>query len=232
MKKVMRSHLQPTNFKSVFFICLAFSLILIADISLAQSWYIKPTAEIPLRRGQGSDYKILAIVPDGTAVTIVEEEESWARVTTRDGKEGWILKRYLTQDQPLDQLVESLKKENQALKDKIAEVQAKNEEVSAFNDALHNTLETNKKQLTTTTDKYEKLVKDTSDVIALRNNLNQTAQTATKLQQELGEITAENKRLKASQNIKWFLAGGGTLIFGCIAGMLLSRSKKRKSSLY
>ncbi len=209
-----------------------FFVILFASNSLAQTWYIKPSAEIPLRRGQGTDYRILAIVADGTAVNISEEDESWANVTTAEGKEGWILKRYLTKDKPLQIVVESLQQENASLTAKHALLQAKNTELKEFNTALQNTLDNNNKELESTTGKYQKLMEDTADVIAIKKNLDQSKQTITKLQQDLGSIAAENKRLKASQNIRWFLAGGGTLIFGCIVGMILSKSKKRKSSLY
>ncbi len=207
-------------------------LFIFVSSGLAQTWYIKPSAEIPLRRGQGTDYRILAIVPDGTAVTLVEEIDSWAKVATEDGKEGWILKRYLTKNRPLSIVVESLQKENASISAQLGLLQTKNDELKEFNTALQNTLENNNKELESTTTKYQRLMEDTADVIAIKNNLDQSKQTITKLQQDLGSIAAENKRLKASQNIRWFLAGGGTLIFGCIIGMTLSRSKRRKSSLY
>ncbi len=209
-----------------------FCMIIVAGNSLAQTWYIKPSAEIPLRRGQGTDYRILAIVADGTAVNITEEDESWAKVTTAEGKEGWILKRYLTKDKPLQIVVETLQQENASLSAKLALLQAKNSELKEFNTALQNTLDNNNKELESTTGKYQKLMEDTADVIAIKKNLDQSKQTITKLQQDLGSVAAENKRLTASQNIRWFLAGGGTLIFGCIVGMIFSKSKKRKSSLY
>ncbi len=213
--------------------CCCFLLLLFcAEIVLAQTFYIKPSAEIPLRRGQGSDYKILAIVPDGTAVTLLEEADSWARVTTEDGKEGWLLKRYLTEEPPPDQLLAQLRRENNELEEEAATLRAENEELAAVNTALRDTLENNEEQLASTTAEYQKLINDTADVIAIKNSLNQSRETITKLQQELGIIAAENKRLDASRNIKWFLAGGGTFIFGCIIGMISSRSKKRKSSLY
>jgi SH3 domain protein len=217
---------------SALFLCCMLIMIIFANLALAQTWYIRPASEIPLRRGQGSDYKILAIVPDGTAVSIIEENETWAKVVTDDKREGWILKRYLTEDPPLEIRLDSLQKENTALKATMADLRLKNEELSAFNTAMQNTLDHNQEQLAVTTDKYQELVNDTADVITIKSNLDQSKQTIAKLQQELGSVTAENKRLKASQNIKWFLAGGGTLIFGCIAGMIFSQSKKRKSSLY
>jgi SH3 domain protein len=211
--------------------CVAF--LLFATASMAQTWYIKPTAEIPLRRGQGTDYKILAIVSDGVPVTITEEDDTWAKVTTENGEEGWILKRYLTRDVPLDRVVASLRKENNSLKEKLDTIEQQNEELQRLKTALEETLANNKSELASTTEKYRNLVDDNKNVIEMKQDLLESRQTVTSLQQKIGSVVAENERLKASQRIKWFLAGGGTLIFGCLVGLLSAKaSKKRKSSLY
>ena len=198
----------------------------------AQTWYVKPTAEIPLRRGQGSDYKILAIVSDGVPVSIIEENDTWAKVTTTDGKEGWILKRYLTQQTPLDQVVTTLKSENRTLEQQLTETRAENEELQRVQEALENTLANQKQELATLAEKHNTLVEDTANVITIKSNLEKSREAITDLQQKIGVVVAENNRLKASQNIRWFLAGGGTLILGCIIGLIISRSRKKKSSLY
>jgi SH3 domain protein len=208
-------------------------LLFCTTSAVAQTWYIKPTAEIPLRRGQGTDYKILAIVSDGVAVNITEEDDTWAKVTTESGEEGWILKRYLTTDVPLDKVVAALRTENNKLKEKIDTVQQQNEELQRHKSALEGTLANNKSELASTTEKYRSLVEDNENVITMKKDLMESRQTVTGLQQKIGVVVAENDRLKASQRIKWFLAGGGTLILGCIVGLLSGKaSKKRKSTLY
>ena len=207
--------------------------LLCATSSMAQTWYIKPTAEIPLRRGQGTDYKILAIVANGVAVSIKEENDNWAKVTTENGEEGWILKRYLTQDVPLDKVISALREENSKLKEKVDTIQQQNEELQRLKTALEETLANNKSELSSTAEKYRNLAEDNENVITMKKDLSESRQTVASLQQKIGAVVAENKRLKASQRIKWFLAGGGTLIFGCVVGLLGGKaSKKRKASLY
>ncbi len=233
MKKAPSHH--PSSCRRVVIMlssCILLTFFAVVDSAPAQTWYIKPTAEIPLRRGQGSDYKILAIVANGTPVTISEEIDSWAKVTTTDGKEGWILKRYLTDEPPLEERFQQMEQQNIQLEEEVALLQSENEKLQALNTALEDTLENNKTELNSTMSEYQLLVEDTSDVITIKNSLEQSRLVITDLQQELGAVTAENERLKASRNIKWFLAGGGTLVFGCVVGMVSARSKKRKSSLY
>lgn len=207
-------------------------LLIFSTVAAAQTRYIKPTAEIPMRSGQGRDYKILAIVANGDAVTMLEENEAWAKIVTEDGIEGWILKRYLSSEEPLESQVATLREENKELLQQIGELQDRNEELLASNAALKETLANNREQLDSAAAKYEALVNETADVINIKENMTKSRQTVSRLQRQLGSVVAENKRLKASRNIKWFLAGGGTLIVGCIIGAMTRKSKKGRSSLY
>ncbi len=210
---------------------LSFSTLSVS-FTFAQSWYIKPSSEIPLRRGQGTDYKILAIVPNDTELNIIEDNAPWAKIRTLDGKEGWILKRYLTQEKPLKLLVDTLRSKNTALMENQATTKKENDKLVVLNKKLQQELDGCLANLVDTRQQYQTLTEETSDVIRIKDNLAQSRQTTTRLQQELASVSEENGQLKGRQNIKWFLAGGGTLIFGCLVGILLSKSRKKRSSLY
>jgi SH3 domain protein len=215
----------------VFSIILTFSLFV--STAMAQSWYVKPSSEIPIRRGQGTDYKILAIVPDGTEVNIIEENAPWVKVVTQEGKEGWVLKRYLSQEKPLHEVVTILQRKNTDLEEVQAVVSTRNDELTSRNIKLQQDLDNCIVDLTETQQQYQTLVQDTADVILIKENLTKNRGAVVKLQKELSAVSQENKQLKSSQDIKWFLTGGATLIFGCIVGMIFSRSsRKKKSSLY
>jgi len=213
-------------------VSLSCMLLVFSTVAAAQTRYIQPTAEIPMRSGQGRDYKILAIVANGDAVTMLEEDEAWAKVVTEDGIEGWILKRYLSREKPLDSLVATLKEENSELLGQIESLREQNEELQTSNTALKETVANNREQLDSAAAKYDRLINETADVVGIKTNLTESRKEITRLQQQIGSVTAENKRLKASRNIKWFLAGGGTFIAGCTIGAMARKSKKHKSSLY
>lgn len=216
-------------FQALVTICVLFFSVLPA---LAEVWYVKPSAEIPLRRGMGSDYKITAILQNGTQLSILEENAPWVKVVTPKGKEGWILKRYLEQDKPLNQVVENLRKENASLKEENASISSQMDEITGQNDNLKSDLTARMSELSDTQEQYQTLTRDTADVILLKENFDKSQETIETLKNELNVVTSENDTLRSNQNIKWFLAGGGTLIFGAIVGRTSARSKKRKSSLY
>jgi SH3 domain protein len=151
---------------------------------------------------------------------------------TQNGTEGWLLKRYISQEKPLAQLVETLRKENDSLKERWDTITAENKEVGSRNEQLQQELNSCVAALSETRDQFQTLQDETADVVRIKNELATSQELITSLRQQLGTIAAENDQLRDNQSIKWFLAGGGTLIFGCIVGIASSRSRRRKSSLY
>ncbi len=217
------------TFQALLTICILLFSVLPA---LAEVWYVKPSAEIPLRRGMGSDYKIIAILQNGTQVSLLESQPPWAKVVTPKGKEGWILKRYLEQDKPLRTVVEKLREENESLKKENVSISSTVDEITGQNSTLNSELAARMTELSDTQDQYRTLTEDTADVVLLKENFDKSQETIKTLENELSMVTNENDKLRSNQTIKWFLAGGGTLIFGTIVGRTSARSRKRKSSLY
>ncbi|MFW2367195.1 MAG: TIGR04211 family SH3 domain-containing protein, partial [Desulforhopalus sp.] len=113
-----------------------FLLFCLVSTAMAESWYIKPSAEIPLRRGQGTEFKIDAILGYGAEITVLEEDGSWVRVSTENGREGWMLKRYISQEKPLVQLVDTLREENASLKERWDSITGENKEMITRSEQL------------------------------------------------------------------------------------------------
>ena len=110
-------------------ILLLSNLLLSVEIK-AKTFYVSDTElKANVRSGSGFDRRIIAMLPSGTRVTLITEEGGWAEVALKDGRRGWILKRYLsdrpawrvtaqelaTENQSLQQQVSNLKHNNQSL---------------------------------------------------------------------------------------------------------------------
>ena len=208
----------------------------------AESQYVIPSAEIPIRRGQGTDYKIVALVSDGTRVEVVERGESYSLVRLDNDKEGWILTRFLSDTPPLTQVVEQLTRENEALKllqeQSEEKLVVQEQQSSQKLDELSQTLtETDQALRATQTEKsalaasFEKLRKDTANVLEIKQELTDIAAENKAIKEKLSVLVRENEELKNDEKINWFLAGGGVLLLGIIIGKITSRSRKRKPSL-
>jgi SH3 domain protein len=210
------------------------ALLLVFSASLcavAQTLYVKPSSEITLRRGQGTDFKIMAVVRDGTAVELLSEENDWAQVRLPEGKEGWVLRRYLSEMPPLGEQLAQLEQEKAALTRTSEALQQRLDETLAEKDRIDREYQLCLAEHSDISDKYLTLQEDTADVIQTKENLKQAQTQLVDLQAQLSAVRQKNEGLAKSQTLKWFLAGGGVLFLGWVIGLFSGRSRKKRSSL-
>jgi SH3 domain protein len=210
---------------------LAFVLLCSSSASAA-TWYVKPSAEVPIRSGQGADFKILAVVPDGMTVELLEEVAPWARVRTPGGTEGWLLKRYLTSEPPLSVAVATLQTEKTRLEGTNDEISRKYNELSAAYAQNEQELNVCRVERDEALHNYETLRQDTADVIGLQKRLAETTGELNDTREKLTALEVATNEHKRNTSILWFLAGGSVMLSGWFLGMMTARSRKRKTSLY
>jgi SH3 domain protein len=233
---IIRRITKPSTSLSVFLLILTlflpFSTILFSGTPvLAKTSYVKPSSEVVVRKGQGIKYKIVAVVKDGVSVEFLEEGDSYAKVRLANGKEGWMLKRFLSDEPPLKQVVASLRTEKEKMKRKEIEVGQKLKEVSstlARTETEFDAILAERDQIRTD---YQNLQQDTANVVQTKNDLLKTVKENESLLQKLASVEQENNSLKKNTAIKWFLSGGGVLLVGMFIGMRSSKSRRRTTSL-
>lgn len=224
-------------------ICLVFFFFTLAGGSaLAERLFVKPSSEITMRRGQGTDFKIVAVIKDGTPVELLSTSDDWAQVQLESGREGWVLKRFLSDEPPLGEQVQSLQREKQVLSQTAQSMKQRLDALVAEKDEVESRLSDEKEQvekelnecvveLTTINDTYLRLQEDTADVVQTKNDLERAQAQVEDLDKQLQLLQEQNKRLSRTETLKWFLAGGGVFLVGWIIGMISRRSRKKRSSL-
>jgi SH3 domain protein len=208
-----------------------FALFLSVSTALAETRYVKPSAEVVVRTGQGNDYKIVGMVKDGDSVVLLQEDESYSMVRLGNGKEGWMLKRFLSEEPPLIDIVASLRAESEELSRKEVDAAQKNKEMSALLSQTKIEFDTIVAERDQVLRDYQTLQRDTADVVKIKNDLQKTAEENQLLAQKLETIEQENNQLKKDRAVNWFLAGAGVLCVGVAVGRLPSPSRRRKPSL-
>ncbi len=215
-----------------FILFLQFNAILFSGTEVfAKTQYVKPSSEVVVRRGQGTDFKIIAMVRDGISVEFLEATEDYAKVRLANGKEGWMLKRFLSDEPPLKDIVVSLRTEKEEIKQREIET---NQKLKAISSTLTQTtveLDSTLAERDEIRANYLTLQQDTADVVQIKKNLQKTGQENKVLLQKLALMKQESENLKNDKALKWFLAGGGVLLIGIIIGRMTSRSRRRKPSL-
>jgi len=212
--------------------CLVFLFCFISSDLSAAVWHIKPTTEVPIRTGQGTDYKIITVVSDGTEVALLEMDGDWVRIQLDNGKEGWTLKRYLSDEKPLQAQVMELEQNKTQLEAKLAETDTRLTELMQLHSQTEQDLTGCVAERGNITDNYQRLQQDTADVVQTKEKLAATEEQFSELSGRLTDLQLENARLKKNSSLIWFLAGSGVLLSGLLIGFLSGkRNKKRRSSL-
>jgi len=224
-------------------ICLVLSLFIItAPAARAATLYVKPSSEITMRRGQGTDFKVIAVIKNGTPVELLSSVDDWAKVQLESGKQGWVLKRFLSPDPPLGEQVQQLQREKEVLSQTAQSLKRRADALVSERDEIEARLTDEKDQvekqlndcvieLTTINDKFLRLQEDTADVIQTKNDLEQAQAQVVDLETQLNLVKEDNRRLRKTETLKWFLAGGGVFFGGWLIGMISRRSRKKRSSL-
>ncbi len=221
-----------------------FVIVLSPVFSIADTLYVSDQLVITVREGQGNEYKIIKTLKTGTPVEVIEESEDHMLVRTKDGKEGWVLKRYLTADTPKEEIIAGLQVQIESLKKKIKELESgrksvqdqlaiarqdhatKQTELSASVEDKDSEIESLRKNLEDLTSKYNYFLEQSKDAVAAVKERDELAGEKAALVSERDILKRENDRLNERMMIYWFLAGAGVFFLGWMSGKL-SRKKKR-----
>ncbi len=212
------------------------ALCIAPGLALAQSndRWISDQFEVTLRTGKSTQQSIIRLLPSGTKVTVLEQddESGYTRVRTSDGTEGWLLTRYLISSQTarlqLPELQTRLRNSERTKRQLLARNQELEREQRDLQTQLSRT-ETSSRGLQQQLDEIRKLSSDTVQLIDQNKQLKQKLIDA---EQRIDELESENSELSDSSQRDWFIVGAAVVIFGLILGLIIPRIRwQRKSRL-
>jgi SH3 domain protein len=190
------------------------------------------TLEANLRSGTSQENRIIGMLKPGTPVTVVLEEEGWAKVTLEDGRTGWILRRYLSERQPWLVTAEKLGTENKQLRAQLATVKGGNQDLLQKSKELQKQVDLQQKELEKVRRNYEELKNSSTNYLNLKMAYENLQKGARQNNAKLNELEKAYGKLKTSTGIRWFLSGAGVLLLGYIMGTSVARLRRRRSSDY
>ena len=215
-----------------------------APSAIADIQYVSDLLIISIREGQSPEAPVVGYLPSAASVEVLEETQYFMRIRTEDGIQGWVRKKFIVKDKPKAIIIKELEEQLAQLKEDINTLQQ-----GSDTQVLINTINEYKKQVTTLTTSLENEKKTT---LTLKKNLQQvnTAHQALEKKhkntaatiKELATIKTENQVLKdkiaamppidsnsmLSGSMKWFLIGGGVVLFGFIIGRSAKRSRTHR----
>lgn len=232
------------------YISILFTLVLLASYvsvkpAAADTRYVGDQLIITLRQGKSTKHKILKTLETGTPLEVLEEDDSYFKVRTTDGIEGYVLRQYISSNPPKSQRIAELEMLNSSLQKKIStleeaknnlEIQLKNiqqnynqnfTEINAKATDLEQNLEQAINNERSIAEKYDTLLAQAENVVDIAAERDQLLQKNKKLEAEVTALLNKTDKLSDSRMVKWFLAGGGVFLFGWIIGKISRKKRSR-----
>lgn len=196
----------------------------------ALTGYITDEFEITMRSGTSTANSIVRMLRSGEAVTVLEEDlaTQYSLVETSDGKQGYVLSRFLMDipaaKQALPQLEvkfaqQRLRLEQQATE--LSELKQMLDREKSNNDALKSTLIASEEELS-------EILTATQDTMEILDQNKQLQAVVEQLQQEKAQLSATNAELSDSTRIDWFVRGGVVSLIAFVIGIVVTRIRWKK----
>ena len=197
---------------------------------ISAKMYVTDVFEVTLRSGTSTSNEILMLLKSGQAVTLLEQDSvtQYSLVKAENGKQGYVLSRYLVDVPPAKQRLASLQQataaqeqENQSLKAEVSILQTDLDNQLLNNENLKNSLQTSEDEL----ERVSIAAESTLDIIE-KNRVMEA--TITELQQQQSLLTDENAVLKDSTRMDWFIRGAAVFLVAFLIGILMTRIRWKK----
>jgi len=211
-------------------ITVGITLILMTNLVYAEDRYVIDKLQITFRTGPGNDRKIISLLNSDQKVTLLELSGDWVKVRLQNGKEGWVLQRYLTTQTPCRTRVALANQSIDQLESKLDATQKTNQQILADKEKISQELKRTQQELNEKTKAYASLKKDAAGFLELKDRHEKTTARLTKQTKKADALDLELNTLRKKTYVRWFLGGGGVLIVGFILGFS-SKKQKRRSSL-
>lgn len=195
--------------------------------------YVTDSFEITLRTSPGNENKIIAMLFSGRPLEILSTQGEWSQVKVLDdGKEGWVLSRYLVTRLPWEAQAKKLQEDSESLNAKLNRLQKEATDESQQRQGSAAELKRKTQEFEALSKKYLELKKGAEGYLRLKATHETTEKNWKAAKSELSKITAENEALRSSQNNRSFLSGALVLLCGLLIGGIAGRQQKKRRSLY
>jgi len=202
-----------------------------------QGWaakaYVTDSFEITLRTGPSNENKIIAMLFSGRPLEVLDTRGEWSQVKVLDdGKEGWVMSRYLVTRLPWEVQAKKLQEDSVSLNAKLNRLQKEFADESQQRQGLAEELKRKTEAVEVLSMEHLELKKGAGGYLRLKTIHEATEKDLKAAQAELSKLSAENETLRSSQQNRWFLSGALVLLCGLLIGGIAGRQQRKRRSLY
>jgi SH3 domain protein len=208
-----------------------FGIFLIPLTGIAETVYVTENYEITMRTGPATDRKIISLIQSGKALDVMEKGKDWSKVRAPNGREGWVLNRYITTKEPCAMVLDRVRQDYDVLSSEFSELKGQFQALRSQKQATDSDLSQSQKDRQQLSSAYAKLKKESAEFLKLKKRHEQVAAELEMERTRSAKLDEENMQMKRSNVIQWVLTGGGIMLVGFFIG-LFSSSRRKSRPLY
>jgi len=195
-----------------------------------ETQYVSDSTYIPLRTGQGTQFRIRMNLKTGDKLTVIEtsEDTQWSHVTTEGGTDGWVQNQYLTKEAPAKQQLEYATQKMARMEQQLQELKQQNRELTGSNTALTRNVSSETQSRSDMAAELQKIKTLSADAIALNDRYRELEQKNGVTMTANQKLTAENTKLKDDQRVDFMVYGVGILLCGVLLAIVVPALKPQK----
>jgi len=207
-------------------------LFILAGNAAAETRYVSDLLEITMRNGKGTNYGITRMLRSGTEVQVLEadKETGYSKVRTSNGKEGWVLTRFLMNGRAARERLAAAEKS-------LAELELDNRKLSTAMTALadekkllQNNLGNLEGETRTVSQELSEIKRTASSALAIDSENKDLKSRLVSLERQLQTVQQENMSLKDRTSRDWFMVGAAVVLMGIMIGLIIPKIRLRKKS--
>lgn len=203
----------------------------ILSSAYAETVYVSDIQFVAIRDGMSNSTRATERgIKSGTPLTVLERRDSYIKVRTPEGNEGWLPDYFISEDRVSRDKLVYLEDQLTKAKETQAQVRKKFESSQQTNAELSQSVES----LTKQREALEEQLKDVSKLAQKANAIvsanEESHYQIQSLQQQVDNLVQQNEQLSSSTEQRWFMIGAGTLLLGGILGLVFPLSRKKKVS--
>ena len=206
------------------------SAYLASPLYAAEDMYITDEFEVTMRSGTSTSNSIVRMLRSGQRVSVIEEDlaTQYTLVETDDGKQGYVLSRFLM---PIPAARQTLQELQQSYQQQQARIDSQSSQIDELNQALTQEQSDNRALKTTLRASEQELsqvrsaAQDTLNILEQNKHLQTVVE---QLREEKAQLTEINAELSDSTKLDWFIRGGAVSLIAFVIGILVTRIRWKK----
>ena len=205
-------------------------LLITSAVQAEQKKYVTDNFEVTLRSGTSTANSIVSLLRSGAVVTLLESdpETQYSLVQTEDGKQGYVLSRFLI-DEPvarsqLEDLQQSHAQQSETVAAQTGEIDQLRqslEQEQSDTEALKTALRASEQELS----QVREAAQNALNILEQNERLQTMVE---QLREEKTALSASNAELSDSTRMDWFVRGAGVSLVAFVIGILVTRIRWRK----